>query len=314
MRYWWVNHKQTSKQELGGGYLWSPIREASGARSQFYDNMRIATPGDAVLSFSGGVIRHLGRVADFASPAPKPDSFGAVGDYWSASGWLLPVAWEELPAAISPKQIIEELAPLLPAKYSPIHPESGNGNQKAYLAEISAALFEKLTGQILAEAPQSVLQASTTKALASIDDSIATQVLQDPGLDATTKQQVVLARNGQGLFRSRVFGLEQSCRLTHVRTPALLIASHIKPWRSCSTAAERLDGANGLLLAPHVDRLFDKGFISFTEAGQVLVSPRLDPNDLTRLGLAEACATGCAPFSERHAPYLQFHREKVFLK
>lgn len=314
MRYWWVNHKQTSRQELGGGYLWSPVREASGARSQFYDNMRIAAPGDAVLSFSGGIIRHLGRVADFASPAPKPDSFGAVGDHWSDSGWLLPVAWEELPAAISPKQIIGELAPLLPAKYSPIHPESGNGNQKAYLAEISAALFEKLTGQRLAEAPQSALQASTTKALVSIEESIATQVLQDPGLDATTKQQVVLARNGQGLFRSRVFELEQSCRLTRVSTPALLIASHIKPWRSCSTAAERLDGANGLLLAPHVDRLFDKGFISFTNEGQVLISPKLDSNDLARLGLQDACKKGCDAFSGQQAPYLKFHRDIVFLK
>lgn len=314
MRYWWVNHKQTSKQELEGGYLWSPVREARGARSQFYDNMRLAAPGDAVLSFSGGTIRHLGRVADFASPAPKPDSFGTIGDYWSNNGWLLPVAWEELPEPISPKRIIKELAPLLPAKYSPIHPESGNGNQKAYLAEISVALFEKLTGQTLAATPQSALQASTTKALVSIEESIATQVRQDPGLDATTKQQVVLARNGQGLFRSRVFELEQSCRLTQVSTPALLIASHIKPWRSCSTAAERLDGANGLLLAPHVDRLFDKGFISFTEAGQVLVSPRLDPNDLVRLGLSQACAAGSSPFSERHAPYLNFHRENVFLK
>ena len=313
MRYWWVNHKQTSKQELAGGYLWSPVREASGARSQFYDNMRVAAPGDAVLSFSGGVIQHVGRVADFASPAPKPDSFGAVGEYWSKSGWLLPVAWQELPAAINPKAMIAELAPLLPAKYSPIHPQSGNGNQKAYLAEISAALFEKLTGQVLEEAPAPVLQANTFKALASIDEAIEAQVLQDPGLDSTTKRQVVLARNGQGLFRARVFELEQSCRLTHIRTPALLIASHIMPWRSCTTAAERLDGANGLLLAPHVDRLFDKGFISFNDDGHVLISSRLDPEDLSKLGLSEACAVGSIPFSARQSQYLSFHRAAVFL-
>ena len=314
MRYWWVNHKQTSKQELAGGYLWSPVREASGARSQFYDNMRVAAPGDAVLSFSGGVIQHMGRVADFASPAPKPDSFGAVGEYWSNNGWLLPVAWQELPAAVTPKRMIAELTPLLPAKYSPIHPQSGNGNQKAYLAEISAALFERLTGQVLGEAPAPVLQADTFKALASIDESIEAQVLQDAGLDSPTKRHGVLARNGQGLFRARVFELEQSCRLTHIETPALLVASHIMPWRSCNTAAQRLDGANGLLLAPHVDRLFDKGFISFTDAGQVLVSPKLDRADLEKLGLLAACMQGCNAFSERHAPYLGFHRENVFLR
>ena len=258
-------------------------------------------------------LNRFGRGGVFQQPA-KPDSFGAVGEYWSDSGWLLPVAWQELPAAISPKQMIAELAPLLPAKYSPIHPGSGNGNQKAYLAEISAALFERLTGQVLADAQPSTLQACTFKALAGIDESIEAQVLQDPGLDSTTKRQVVLARNGQGLFRARVFELGQSCRLTQVRTPALLVASHIMPWRSCSTAAERLDGANGLLLAPHVDRLFDKGFISFTDAGQVLISPRLDLGDLARLGIVGACAAACTPFSERYVPYLKFHREQVFLK
>ena len=33
---------------------------------------------------------------------------------------------------------------------------------------------------------------------------------------------------------------------------------------------EKLDGNNGLLLSPHVDKLFDKGYISFTDDGKVL--------------------------------------------
>jgi hypothetical protein len=33
VKYWWVNHKQTERQEIGGGYLWSPREEANGARS-----------------------------------------------------------------------------------------------------------------------------------------------------------------------------------------------------------------------------------------------------------------------------------------
>jgi hypothetical protein len=32
-----------------------------------------------------------------------------------------------------------------------------------------------------------------------------------------------------------------------------LVASHIKPWRSCDNS-ERLSGVNGLLLSPHVDK------------------------------------------------------------
>jgi putative restriction endonuclease len=37
MRYWWVNQNQTFRQEIAGGYLWSPKRKADGARNPFYD-------------------------------------------------------------------------------------------------------------------------------------------------------------------------------------------------------------------------------------------------------------------------------------
>lgn len=42
MRYWWVNQNQTFKQESEGGYIWSPKRNANGARNPFYDNTREA--------------------------------------------------------------------------------------------------------------------------------------------------------------------------------------------------------------------------------------------------------------------------------
>src|SRR5687767_7224475 len=29
--YWWVNHKQTHKEELSGGYIWSPKKNKNGA-------------------------------------------------------------------------------------------------------------------------------------------------------------------------------------------------------------------------------------------------------------------------------------------
>ena len=314
MRYWWVNHNKTARHELDGGYLWSPRLEASGARSQFYQNMRVADPGDAVLSFAGGFIRHVGLVLDFAGPAPKPDSFGAAGEYWDTSGWLLPVEWKSLPTPIRPKDRIEELGPMLPKKYSPIHPVTGNGNQKAYLAEIGKPVFELLTGLFdFTDAPAPMTHRAVDSGLMRIDDAIEVQITADPGLDSTTKHQLILARHGQGLFRLRVSELETACRLTSIENPRLLIASHIKPWRVCNSAAERLDGANGLLLAPHVDRLFDRGLIGFSDYGEVIVSPSLDRTDLKRLGLLEACTRGCAPFHPRQIEYLAFHRDQVLL-
>ncbi len=50
-----------------------------------------------------------------------------------------------------------------------------------------------------------------------------------------------------------------------------LRASHIKPWRN-SSDQEKVDGNNGLLLAPHIDHLFDQGYISFMDVGDLIVS------------------------------------------
>ena len=276
--------------------------------------MRLAAPGDAVLSFAGGFIRHAGIVRDFAVPSPKPEDFDAVGEYWNLDGWLLSVEWQALDQPVRPKDRIVELAPLLPKKYSPIHAVSGNGNQKAYLAEIGRSVFELLAGLINFESnPTPHAETAAQLVLNGIDDNVEASIKENLSLDSTTKQQLILARYGQGVFRTRVSQFEKVCRLTNVENPRLLIASHIKPWRLCANAGERLDGANGLLLTPHVDRLFDRGLVSFSDNGAVIISSHLDRADLERLGLLQACAKNCGPFDSRQATYLAFHRETVFL-
>ena len=66
--------------------------------------------------------------------------------------------------------------------------------------------------------------------------------------------------------------IERSCRITKVDEPVHPRASHLKPWRD-ATNEERLDGKNGLLLTPSIDHLLDKGFISFENSGELIVSP-----------------------------------------
>ena len=57
------------------------------------------------------------------------------------------------------------------------------------------------------------------------------------------------------------------------------IASHIKPWTK-SNDFEKLDGNNRLLLSPHVDKLFDTGYISFEGNDSMIISPRLNIDTL----------------------------------
>jgi len=327
-QFWWVNHNQTARQEVDGQYLWSPKTEVNGARSEFYKNMRRAMPGDLVLSYSGQAVRYIGRVGDFAFTAPKPEEFGTTGANWSQEGWLLPVFWVALTPPVRPKELIDVLAPLLPKKYSPINPLSGAGHQKAYLAAVPSAVFDAVLAQ--AAYDKAALARGGGNSLGfqivseMLDDVVERSVLADLQLDATVRESVVLARRGQGKFRANVAAVERSCRLTGVTNPALLIASHIKPWRLCDSAQERLDGMNGLMLTPDADLLFDRGFIGFGDEGDILVSDRVDRVDLTRLGLghlapgtfgvAEAAATWTpAEFANSQRSYLAYHRAEVFI-
>lgn len=328
IRYWWVNHKQTFHQEIEGQYLWSPKVEAKGARSEFYNNMRRASPGDIILSYADQQIRYVGRVAEFAFTAPKPEEFGNAGEYWNSEGWLLPVFWVPLSEPVRPKALIGQLRPHLPQKYSPISPETGGGNQKAYLAAIPEEVFALVTAGSsfdavnLARGGANSLKYDVVVDL--LEEEVEQSVLTDLNLDDTTRKAVVAARRGQGLFRKNLEGIESACRLTGITNPSLLIASHIKPWRACKTSAERLDGMNGLLLTPDADRLFDRGYISFHEKGEVMVSPRIEGDDLRRLGFeqlalerfgfAEAPAVwGVGNFLPQQQEYLDYHRHEVFL-
>ena len=80
----------------------------------------------------------------------------------------------------------------------------------------------------------------------------------------------------------------------------------MKPWCQSSNA-ERLDGANGLLLTAHVDQLFDSGYISFSDTGEIICSPRVDTSVLAQLYIDPTINVG--PFREEQLAYLAYHRE-----
>ncbi|WP_246473037.1 HNH endonuclease [Pelagibacterium limicola] len=303
------------RQEIAGGYLWSPVTEANGARSRFYDNMRLAAPGDLVLSYAEGRVGRIGIVADFAISAPKPEEFGSIGAYWNAVGWLLPVEWLDAALAVRPKDMLARLAPLLPATHSPIQPTTGNGNQKAYLAEVDRALVDLvLEAARLPRADLLVAPAKTISDFATtLDDLVERSILEDTSIDRTVREQLTRARRGQGLFRKRVLDVEPICRITGIDKPNLLIASHIKPWRACGTAAERLDGFNGLMLAPHADFLFDRGLIGFEDDGRALFSSQLQETDAVKLGMHTVQRPPPRPLRDESRAYFHHHRSAVYI-
>jgi len=324
MRFWWVNQNQTFDQESQGGYLWSPKRKAGNQRNPFYEFMREVAPGDVVFSFAQTRIPAIGIIQSHAYEAPKPPEFGGAGRNWSDIGWKVSVRYQFLDASIRPADHMAVLGPLLPRTYAPLQ-QNGRGLQGIYLTTLSEPLANALIGLIgpeardlLAAARVDAVPPSTlTDALADTiewENHIAEDLAADPAVPETEKSAVIMARRGQGRFKNNVRQYESMCRVTSVQRIGHLIASHIKPWRDCDNNEERLNGENGLLLTPSIDHLFDRGYISFEDDGSLIVSPVADRSSLEKMGIPVDREFNSGGFSTNQKTFLDYHRERIFLK
>ena len=149
-------------------------------------------------------------------------------------------------------------------------------------------------GNVMGEAPAAIFRARTSSLPAS-----------------TEAERLVVQRVGQGIFRQALIDYWQGrCAVTGLDVVPLLRASHIKPWADCASDAERLDVFNGLLLAPHLDALFDGGWMTFLDSGEIQISERLDADHRALLGFSGAEVI--SGLTEQHWAYLVWHREYCF--
>ncbi len=311
MAFWWVNHKQTRDQEVGGNYLWAPFRKSNGGFSQTYENMRHARVGDVVFSYAFGQIGHVGRVTAAATSCPKPTEFGSAGDHWADEGWMVEVNFIPVPRPLRPQSHIQAIGPLLPDLHSPVQKKNGHGNQGCYLAGISDSL-----GLLLLELTEAT-QSPTTLPMVG-EPEYGPELLEDLhqiefdlSIPETQRLQLAKARIGQGLFRKRVILIDSACRVTGVTDMRVLVASHIKPWRS-SNNAERINGYNGILLSPHVDALFDDHLITFEDNGRMHVHESLSRDVLDRWGIDPSRFV--ERFRPEQATFLEHHRSVFHIK
>jgi len=199
------------------------------------------------------------------------------------------------------------IIPTLPGKHSPLQ-TNGNAVQ-AYLFAVPEPMAAVLSSIIGTE-----FHVITTKPITySVDDSefndIESAIEMRFDITTTEKLQLKKSRIGQGLFKANVRLVESACRVTGVTQISMLRASHIKPWKDADDT-EKIDGFNGLLLAPHVDHLFDRGFITFEEQGDMLLSPTLNPEVLDKWKIPRM--TNVGKFTDEQNNYLSYHHENVF--
>jgi hypothetical protein len=144
-------------------------------------------------------------------------------------------------------------------------------------------------------------------ALSEDEDLAASEFVTS--LTSTEKEYISKARIGQGKFRDAL--LERyngKCPVTGITNNSLLVASHIKPWRSCSHS-ERLDPDNGILLALIPDKLFDTGQMTFKTAGEPRFTKTIQPSEVRLYNIDTSSRLVITPNQE---VYLAYHRRAIF--
>jgi hypothetical protein len=308
--FWWVNHPQSSRAEIEGSYLWFAEKaRKSKARSESEKNIQRLTPADVVLSCVDGVMGAVGVVLGPAREASGPAESGAeaVGAE-SASGWTVPVQFMLLPSPLRMADHMARLAQVLPRKHSPIL-TNGASNQHMALAAVPPAMQSAVAGLLAGELERIVGTITEAAGRKLVEDAVEATIQRRTDIEPAHKVELLKARNGQGSYRANLEQYENACRLTRVLDRRHLVAVHIKPWSDCDDA-EMLDGCNGLLMSPHVAHLFERGYISFTDDGQVLVSQELNPVVPGNWQIDLSANVG--EFRPGQSQYLEFHRREVF--
>lgn len=148
-----------------------------------------------------------------------------------------------------------------------------------------------------------------------IDDPVGDIEAKQAYLNTLTEKDraaMIRARLGQGEFRDKLVRFWGGCAVTGCTTLQLLVASHVKPWRDCD-ASDAKDLSNGLLLTPNLDRMFDLGYISFQDNGEIILSPMLTTQSASNMGISEKMKLQKALLTEQQK-FMQYHRSNILLR
>ena len=274
MEFYWVNIGATHKTVIDQHFLWAPKSSVNKVGNEvtrlYWDNVGKVRQGDIIFCCYDQRISFL-AIADgdsYTEERPVTRDFRE----WDAVGNRVDVQIVELDRKVHRDEIATEFI----ARF--------NNRSAPSLFSNQATLNQIYMAHLPADAGMYLLEAVSQTARCE-EAFIRSGTTEPAKISATTREALVMSRVGQGKFRADLIKRWGGrCALTGLQNVNLMVASHINAW-ALSTNIERLDVDNGLLLAPHIDRLFDQGLISFSDRGTLQVSPSLNVEDREIFGL-----------------------------
>ncbi len=124
-------------------------------------------------------------------------------------------------------------------------------------------------------------------------------------------------RKNQSYFRQVILASYNStCAVTGIKTPELLVASHIVPWSQ--NEKERMNFSNGICLNALHDKAFDKGLLTFDDSLRVIISSKLQCVSAdTHYSMFKQYEGKQMILPSRFRPLTEFvayHRQKIFMQ
>lgn len=297
MEFYWVNIGGTHKTVIDQHFLWAPISSISKIGNEitrlYWDNVANVRRGDVIFCCYNKHISFLALAQTDAYQQERP--YNQSFKEWDEIGNRVDVEIIEIDRKITRDEISADFIARFDDRSSPSLFSNRKTLNQIYMAHLPAD-----AGMFLLEATQ--------------QSKLLDEALIDAGnasskkISKTTRESLIQARLGQGKFRADLIKRwDGKCALTGLQNINLMVASHIDAWALCNNE-ERLDVNNGLLLASHIDRLFDQGLISFSDSGQLQISQKLNPEDGYILGLDRY--THLRALTPANLGYLAKHRRR----
>jgi putative restriction endonuclease len=137
-------------------------------------------------------------------------------------------------------------------------------------------------------------------------------------LKGETRIREVKTRVNQSVFREIVLSnYIQTCAISGINVPQLLVASHIIPWSK--NVQHRLNPENGICLSSLYDRAFDTGLITFDTNYQLKISKylnefKIEPSVQKFIFEFEKKEIILPKRFLPNKEFLAYHHEEIFIK
>ena len=295
MNFYWVNLGESYNEVREHNFLWAPKYYINEKGTKIINSGWKHVPevceGDVIICNKDRKIIYVAVATKdaYISHRPKSRTFGR----WEKEGYKIEVDLEILPMPFDINEVKNEIGEFYNDNCDPKLITKNNQLSQQYLISLpkSAGAF--------------ILDALGDMSL-NIQEKI-NKLSRKKRQTKTTRDAIIKSRVGQGRFREDVLGLwNNTCPITKVNQPDLLIASHILSWQ-LSNDEEKLDEYNGFPLSPSVDKLFDRGFISFSNTGEMLISEKISIDTVQKLGVN--INTKINGLKKENLKYLKRHRE-----